>query len=117
MLLARVIGNVVATVKDDGLSGRTLLVIQPLAKPGTPPPAALVAIDAVGAGVGELVYYCRGKEASFAFLPQQVPSDASIVGIADPASNPDFSSSGDTPAAAARASTKLARRADPEAER
>ena len=43
----------------------------------------LIAIDAVGAGAGEQVFFVTGKEASFAFLPDHVPADASIVGIVD----------------------------------
>ena len=43
----------------------------------------LVAVDAVGAGVGEIVFFVRGKEASFPFLPTEVPVDAGIVGIVD----------------------------------
>ena len=44
---------------------------------------AFVALDSVGAGTGEMVYYVRGKEASFPFLPDEVPADATIVGIVD----------------------------------
>ena len=40
-------------------------------------------LDAVGAGAGELIYWCRGKEASFPFLPAEVPADNTIVGIVD----------------------------------
>jgi ethanolamine utilization protein EutN len=83
MLLARVIGTVVATRKDPGLTGVTLLVIQPLtpsrAAAGTP----VVAVDSVGAGIGEEVFYVRGKEASFPFLPTELPADAGVVGIVD----------------------------------
>ena len=43
----------------------------------------LVAVDAIGAGVGETVFFVRGKEASFPFYPQDVPTDAGIVGIVD----------------------------------
>jgi microcompartment protein CcmK/EutM len=42
-----------------------------------------VAVDAVGAGVGETVFFVRGKEASFPFLPGEVPTDAGVVGIVD----------------------------------
>jgi len=73
MMLARVIGNVVSTIKDRGLEGRKLLLIQPLTRDG---------IDSIGAGFGETVYWCRGKEASLAFK-DEVPSDCSIVGIVD----------------------------------
>jgi ethanolamine utilization protein EutN len=83
MQLARVVGDVVATRKDDNLSGLTLLVVQPLAADGRPSGRALVAVDAVGAGVGERVFFVRGKEASFPFLPGEPPVDAGIVGIVD----------------------------------
>ena len=83
MLLAEVVGNVVATVKDEGLSARKLLVLQPIAASGKPDGAQLIAIDSVGVGVGERVFYVRGKEASFPFLPNHVPADATIVGKID----------------------------------
>src|SRR5262249_21127330 len=83
MQLARVIGNVVSTVKNTTLEGRKLLVIQALdgnlRQVGKP----LVAIDSVGAGAGELVFWCRGKEASFPFEGSEVPTDCTIVGIVD----------------------------------
>jgi microcompartment protein CcmK/EutM len=81
MYLGKVVGNVVCSVKDESLSGRTLLLVQRL--PGGP---VAVAIDAVGAGLGETVYVCRGKEASFPFLPLEVPTESSIVAIVDPPS-------------------------------
>jgi microcompartment protein CcmK/EutM len=83
MMLARVVGNVVATVKHDALAGRTLLLIQPITRDGKDRGRALVAVDAVGAGYRETVYWCRGKEASLAFDGAEVPTDASIVGIVD----------------------------------
>ena len=83
MQLARVIGTVVATVKNEALSGRTLLVIQSLNKDLEPQGKALVAVDSVGAGVGELVFWCRGKEASFPFKREDTPTDCTIVGIVD----------------------------------
>jgi microcompartment protein CcmK/EutM len=83
VLLARVIGNVVSTRKDPGLVGATLLVIQPLHPDRTPSGTPLVALDSVGAGAWEEVFYVRGREASFPFLPDEVPSDATIVGIVD----------------------------------
>jgi len=82
MMLARVIGNVVSTIKDPGLEGRKLLLIQPLTRDGKPKGRPLVGIDSIGAGFGETVYWCRGKEASLAFTGE-VPSDCSIVGIVD----------------------------------
>jgi microcompartment protein CcmK/EutM len=83
MQLARVIGDVVATRKDENLSGITLLVVQPLTPERQPTGRPLVAVDAMGAGVGEEVFFVRGKEASFPFHPIEPPVDASIVGIVD----------------------------------
>jgi microcompartment protein CcmK/EutM len=83
MQLARVIGTVVTTVKNDMLHGVTLLLVQPLSTSREPVGRALVAADSVGAGVGEEVFFVRGKEASFPFYPTEVPADAAIVGIVD----------------------------------
>ncbi|HKZ03626.1 MAG TPA: EutN/CcmL family microcompartment protein [Pyrinomonadaceae bacterium] len=83
MQLARVIGTVVATVKNESLQGRTLLVIQTLNKDLKPAGKPMVAVDSVGAGVGELVFWCRGKEASFPFKREDTPTDCTIVGIVD----------------------------------
>ena len=83
MQLARVIGDVVATRKDESLSGITLLVVQPLTPERQPAGRPLVAVDSIGAGVGEEVFFVRGKEASFPFYPIEPPVDASIVGIVD----------------------------------
>jgi microcompartment protein CcmK/EutM len=83
MQLARVIGDIVATRKDDGLTGVKLLVVQPLTPAREPAGRPFVAADASGAGVGEDVFVVRGKEASFPFYPVQPPVDAGIVGIAD----------------------------------
>jgi microcompartment protein CcmK/EutM len=83
MQLARVIGDVVATRKDESLTGITLLVVQPLSADRTPAGRPIVAVDAVGAGVGEEVFFVRGKEASFPFYPAEPPVDAGIVGIVD----------------------------------
>jgi ethanolamine utilization protein EutN len=83
MQLARVIGTVVATVKNDLLEGRKLLVIQPLDGRLKDSGKPMIAIDSVGAGKGETVFWCRGKEASFPFSPAEVPTDCTVVGIVD----------------------------------
>ena len=83
MQLARVIGDVVATRKDENLVGIKLLVIQPLTPTREHAGRAIVAVDAVGAGAGEDVFFVRGKEASFPFYPVEAPVDAGIVGIVD----------------------------------
>ena len=83
MQLAKVIGDVVVTRKDENLTGRTLLVLQPIGADGNAVGRTLVAVDAMGAGIGETVFFVRGKEASFPFHPAEVPVDAGIVGIVD----------------------------------
>jgi ethanolamine utilization protein EutN len=83
MQLARVIGNIVSTVKNSALEGRKILIVQTLHPDLTPKGKPLIALDAVGAGVGELVFWCRGKEASFPFKRDETPTDCTIVGIVD----------------------------------
>ena len=83
MHLAKVIGDVVVTRKDDNLTGLKLLILQPLTPERQPAGRTLVAVDSVGAGVGEEVFFVRGKEASFPFYPVEAPVDAGIVGIVD----------------------------------
>jgi len=83
MQVARVIGTVVTTRKDESLVGITLLLVQPLTASGEPAGRPLVAADAMGAGVGEQVFFVRGKEAAFPFYPIEPSVDAGIVGIVD----------------------------------
>ena len=83
MQLARVVGEVVSTMKDANLASITLLVVQPIAANGDPVGRTLVALDSVGAGVGERVFFVRGREAAFPFYPAEPPTDASIVGLVD----------------------------------
>jgi len=81
--VARVIGDVVATRKDQNLSGLKLLVLQPVDTNREPSGRTLVAADAAGAGAGEYVFFVRGREAAFPFYPVEAPVDAAIVGIVD----------------------------------
>jgi microcompartment protein CcmK/EutM len=81
--VARVIGDVVATRKDQNLSGLKLLVLQPVDTNRLPNGRTLVAADAAGAGAGEYVFFVRGREAAFPFYPVEAPVDAAIVGIVD----------------------------------
>lgn len=83
MQIGRVIGNVVCTIKASSLVGHKLLLVQPLDRKGRDRGRPLVALDAVGAGAGETIYWCRGREATFPFLPAEVPTEATIVGIVD----------------------------------
>ena len=83
MQLARVLGEIVSTMKDPNLVGLKMLVLQPLAASGEPTGRTLVALDSVGAGVGENVFFVRGREAAFPFYPAEPPADATVVGIVD----------------------------------
>jgi ethanolamine utilization protein EutN len=83
MQLARVIGTVVASIKNDSLEGRKLLVVQTVNKDLQPAGKPMVAVDSVGAGIGELVFWCRGKEASFPFKREDTPTDCTIIAIVD----------------------------------
>jgi ethanolamine utilization protein EutN len=84
MYLGKVIGRVVCTIKDAGLESTKLLLVRRI--PNGP---AVVAIDAVGAGAGETVYVCRGREAAFAFKAKEVPTEATIVAIVDHIERPE----------------------------
>jgi ethanolamine utilization protein EutN len=83
MQLAKVVGRVWATAKDPALESHRLLVVQPVKPDGSATGKPLVCMDSVGAGAGELVYFCGGKESSFPFLPAEVPTDRTIVAIVD----------------------------------
>lgn len=83
MLLGRVVGCVWSTIKDRGLEGQRLLIVQPLTPELKPAGKKLICADWTGAGAGELVYWARSKEASYPFLPAEVPVDSTIVGIVD----------------------------------
>ena len=83
MQIARVIGTVVATVKNQSLDGRKFLLVQTLDADLKAKGNPMLALDAVGAGEGELVFWCRGKEASFPFKRDETPTDCTIVGIVD----------------------------------
>jgi ethanolamine utilization protein EutN len=83
MLLGRVVGCVWSTVKNPKLEGQRLMLVQPLSSALKPAGKRLVCADWTGAGAGDLIYWTRSKEASFAFLPAEVPVDAAITGIVD----------------------------------
>jgi len=88
MLLGRIIGNVICTMKDPALIGQKLLIVQPLDRKGRDKGRPVIALDAVRAGAGETIYWCRGREASFPFLPANLPTEATIVGIVDSVNMP-----------------------------
>ena len=82
--LGLVRGSVVATVKDPGMEGMKLLVVQPVDDRHRPVGAIVVAADAVHqAGPGDLVYFVASREAAEAMEPRFVPVDHAIVGIVD----------------------------------
>jgi ethanolamine utilization protein EutN len=89
MFLAEVIGQVVATKKDEHMTGRKLLLLRPkLIDESTPArfrdgANTIVAIDTVGAGTGELVMFCQGSSARQAAGLKAVPVDAAVVAIVD----------------------------------
>ena len=83
MQIGRIVGCVVATMKNPALAAQRLLIVQPLTPELKLTGKQLICTDSTGAGAGELVYWCKGKEASFPFLPTQVPTDATVVGIVD----------------------------------
>lgn len=89
MFLAKVEGSVVATKKDEHMSGRKLLLLRPQLvddkdptrfRPGT---NTIVAVDSVGAGVGEMVLFCQGSSARLAPNMKDAPVDAVVIGIVD----------------------------------
>ncbi|MBL9170365.1 MAG: EutN/CcmL family microcompartment protein [Verrucomicrobiales bacterium] len=89
MFLAKVEGSVVATKKDANMSGRKLLILRPQLvddkdptrfKPGS---NTVVAVDSVGAGIGELVMFCQGSSARLATGLREAPVDAVVIGIVD----------------------------------
>jgi len=83
MLLGRIIGTVVCTIKNPSLEGKKLLLVQPINRYGKDKGKPLVAVDSVGAGAGETIYWCKGREASYPFAPNEIPTEATIVGIVD----------------------------------
>jgi ethanolamine utilization protein EutN len=83
MFLGRVVGCVWSTVKNPGLTGQRLLVIQPLTPELNPTGKRIIGTDCTGAGAGEIIYWCRGFESGIPFLPAVVPTDCTIVGIVD----------------------------------
>ncbi len=84
MQLAQVVGTVVATKKHRKLEGAKLLLVQPQTPGGEPRGAVLLAVDSVGAGVGERVLVViEGKAAGDALGRKGAPVDAAVVGIVD----------------------------------
>ena len=83
MYIGRIIGTVVATRKDENLVGSKLMITQPLNVKLKPIGEPLIAVDKVGAGIGELIIYTKGTAARIAAKKMDSPIDISIVGIID----------------------------------
>ena len=83
MFLGRIVGRVVSTMKNPSLEGKKILIVQPIDPNGKDHGEKILALDSVGAGSGEVVYFCRGREASFPWSPDEIPTDRTIVGIID----------------------------------
>jgi|SRR5437867_3918390 len=89
MFLARVEGSVVSTKKEASMNGRKLLLLRPQLVDETDPTKfrsgtnTIVAVDSVGAGVGEMVMFCQGSSARLATGLKEAPVDAVVIGIVD----------------------------------
>ncbi|MBE6411641.1 MAG: ethanolamine utilization protein EutN [Opitutales bacterium] len=89
MFLAKVIGKVVATQKDDKLKGSRLLILRPLQIDGEKSAQlvagknTVVAVDSSGAGVGQVVLFCQGSSARQAYGMKELPIDAAVIGLVD----------------------------------
>ena len=83
MIIARILGTVVASQKDERLSGKKLLIVRPLNLDGTDQSGYVVAVDTVGAGYHERVLIVAGSSARMAEGNKDTPVDAAIVGVID----------------------------------
>src|SRR5437588_8748363 len=83
MILARIVGTVVATRKDPRLEGKKLLIVKPISPEGADEPGYLVAVDTVDAGFREIVLVVSGSSARLAAECKDRPLDSAIIGIVD----------------------------------
>ncbi len=83
MLIAKVIGTTVSTIKDEKLTGKKLLIMRQTDESGNPTGKPYVAIDTVDAGVGDLVLTCAGSSARQTAITKDTPVDAVIMSIID----------------------------------
>jgi len=83
MIIARILGTVVATQKDERLSGKKLLIVKPINLDGTDQSGYIVAVDTVGAGFHEKVLIVAGSSARLTDGNKDCPIDAAIVGVVD----------------------------------
>ena len=83
MLIARVIGTTVSTIKDEKLTGRKLLILRPTDEAGVQAGKPYVAVDTVDSGVGDLVLTCAGSSARQTNITKDTPVDAVIMAVID----------------------------------
>ena len=89
MFLAKVEGSVVSTKKDAAMNGRKLLLLRPQLVDDKDPTKfrpgqnTIVAVDTIGAGIGEMVLFCQGSSARLAGGMKEAPVDAVVIGIVD----------------------------------
>jgi microcompartment protein CcmK/EutM len=83
MLIAKVVGTTVSTIKDEKLAGRKLLIVRQTDEIGTPVGKPFVAIDTVDAGAGDLVLTCSGSSARQTAITKDTPVDAVIMSVVD----------------------------------
>jgi len=83
MLIARVIGTTVSTIKDEKLTGRKLLILRQTDETGTPSGRPYVAVDTLDAGIGDLVLTAHGSSGRQTSLTQNSPVDAVIMAVID----------------------------------
>jgi len=83
MIIARILGTVVASQKDERLQGKKLLIVKPINLDGTDQSGYTVAVDTVGAGFHEKVIVVSGSSARLAEGNKDCPIDAAIIGVID----------------------------------
>jgi microcompartment protein CcmK/EutM len=83
MLIARVIGTTISTIKDEKLSGRKLLIVRQTDETGEPVGKPFVAVDTVDAGAGDLVLTCAGSSARQTAITKDTPVDAVVMAVID----------------------------------
>ncbi len=83
MLIARVVGTTVSTIKDEKLTGKKLLIVRPTDERGDPVGKPYVAVDTVDAGAGDLVLTCAGSSARQTAITKDTPVDAVIMSVID----------------------------------
>ncbi|MCJ7724319.1 MAG: EutN/CcmL family microcompartment protein [Anaerolineales bacterium] len=83
MLIAKVIGTTISTIKDEKLTGRKLLILRQTDESGTPYGKPYVAVDTVDAGIGDLVLTAHGSSGRMTTLTKNSPVDAVIMAVID----------------------------------